>query len=74
MWEATDGCSKQYQCGTAMYFLSLLSLSFNVVIDRAIGTPGHGKDIIDGLNAVTKCFLQKQFCMTGTPEADSYKK
>ena len=74
MWKTTDGCSKQYHCGTAMYFLSLLAFSFNIVIDRAICAPGHGKDIVDELNAVTKCFLQKQFCMIGTPEADNYEK
>ena len=61
MWEDTDGCSKQYQCGTAMYFLSLLAVSFNVFVDRAIGAPGHGKDCVDGLNAVMKRFLQKSF-------------
>ena len=52
----------------------MLAFSFNIVVDRAIGVPGHGKDIIDRLNAVMKCFLQKQFCMTGTPEVDSYGK
>ena len=56
-----------------MYFLSLLAFSFNIVIDRAICAPGHEKDIVDGLNAVMKCFLQKQFCMIGTPEADNYE-
>ena len=74
MWEDMDGCSKQYQCGTAMYFLSMLAFSFNIVNDRAIGAPGHRKDIIDGLNAVTKHFLQKQFCMTCTLETDSNDK
>ena len=58
MLETTDGCLKQYHCGTAMYFLSLLASSFNVVMNRAIGAPGHRKDIVDGLNAVTKYFFK----------------
>ena len=51
VWDDTDGCGKQYRCGTAMYLLSVLASTYGIVIDRAIGAPGHGKDIVDGLNA-----------------------
>eukprot|EP00957_Ditylum_brightwellii_P187536 14281820-Ditylum_brightwellii.AAC.1 len=34
---------KQYRCAAAMYFWSLISVRFNIVLDRALGTPGHGK-------------------------------
>ena len=27
---------------------------FNVIIDRAVGVFGHGKDVVGGLNAVDK--------------------
>lgn len=57
MWDDTDGCAKQYRCGTALLFLSLLACTCNITIDRAIGAPGHGKDIVDGLNATDKAFL-----------------
>lgn len=36
--------------------LSVLSYAFGISIDRAIGAPGHGKDIVDGLNAQDKVF------------------
>mmetsp|Transcript_86996 Transcript_86996/g.261346 ORF Transcript_86996/g.261346 Transcript_86996/m.261346 type:complete len:95 (-) Transcript_86996:587-871(-) len=49
--------------------LSVLSYAFGISIDRAIGAPGHGKDIVDGLNAQDKVFLRKKMCMIGTPEA-----
>ena len=39
----SDGCSKQYRCGTALYLLSVLSSQFGVTFDRMIGAPGHGK-------------------------------
>jgi hypothetical protein len=39
----TDGCCKQYRCGTSIYLNSLLSSEHGVVIDQAIGAPGHGK-------------------------------
>ena len=70
VWDDTDGCGKQYRCGTALYLLSVLAGRFGIVIDRAIGAPGHGKDIVDGLNATDKVYLKKAMCMVGTPEAD----
>eukprot|EP00957_Ditylum_brightwellii_P148177 11282311-Ditylum_brightwellii.AAC.1 len=59
LWEETDGCAKQYKCATAMYLLLLTSVRFNIVIDRAVGAPGHGQDIVDGLNATDKLFLKE---------------
>ena len=70
LWDDTDGCGKQYRCAKALYLLSLLSVHFHVAIDRAIGAPGHGKDIIDALNAIDKQFLRAKMCMIGTPEAN----
>ena len=72
--DGTDGCAKQYRCATAMYLLSLLASKYKVVIDRAIGAPGHGKSKIDGLNAVDKRFLRSCMCMIGMPEANDGEK
>ena len=44
----------QYRCGTAFYFLSALSATHKVAISKAIGAPGHGKCIVDGINGNTK--------------------
>jgi len=74
VWDDTDGCSKQYRCGTAMYLVSVLAAHFGIVIDRAIGAPEHGKDLVDGLNATDKVYLRKMMCMVGTPEANDGKK
>ena len=60
IWESTDGCCKQYRCGASLYFLSLLSSNFNINIDRMIGAPGHGKDIVDAINACDKRYLKEQ--------------
>ena len=60
----TDGCAKQYRCGNALFFLSILSQKYKVVIDRAIAAPGHGKSIIDGLNAVDKTHLRQRMMMS----------
>ena len=66
----TDGCAKQYRSGNALYLMNVLCLKFNMVIDRAIGAPGHGKSIIDGLNAVDKHYLKKVMCMSGCNRSD----
>jgi hypothetical protein len=53
----------------------MLSSKFQIAIDRAIGASGHGKYVVDGLNATDKHFLQGRRCMIGTPEsADSEKR
>jgi hypothetical protein len=69
--EDTDGCAKQYRSATALYLLSMLALQFNVVIDRAVGAPGHGKDVVDGLNAVDKRFLRNAMFRILNPEETS---
>ena len=40
---STDGCAKQYKCSTAIYLMSMLAKSFDIVVDRALGAPGHGE-------------------------------
>ena len=74
LYDETDGCGNQYYCGTAIYLLIVLVLQYGIVIDRAIGDPGHGKDIVDGLNATDKHFLQGKMCIIGSPEANDGKK
>ena len=59
IWEVTDGCAKQYRCATAIYLMSTVSQQFDVVIDRSIEAPGHGKGEVDGFGAVDKQFLYK---------------
>ena len=54
-----DGAAKQYRCANALYYLSWLATKYNISIERAICAPGHGKDVVDGLNAVDKHYLKK---------------
>jgi hypothetical protein len=66
----TDGCAKQYRSATALYLLSLIAVTYGIVYDRAIGAPGHGKDEVDGLNAVDKRFITEKMSLVVTPEAN----
>ena len=47
-----------------------LSKSYQIVLDRAVDTPGHGKDVVDGFNAVEKRYLATCLRMRSTPEKD----
>jgi hypothetical protein len=68
VFDDTDGCSKQYRSGTALFLLTLLAVTHGVIIDRAVGAPGHGKDEVDGLNAVDKQFIAKKMSQATMPE------
>ena len=71
MWDQTDGCVKQYRCSIAYYLMSYLSKSYQIVLDRAVDTPGHGKDVVDGFNAVQKIYVATCLRMRSTPEKDN---
>jgi len=48
----------------------MLALKFDIVIDCAVGAPGHGKDVVDGLNAVDKRFLRTAMMRILNPEEE----
>ena len=48
----------------------MLATKYHVTINRAIGAPGHGKDVVDALNAVDKEFLKKMMCRIAAPDED----
>ena len=50
--------------------MSYLSTSYQIVLDRAVDTPCHGKDVVDGFNSVQKRFLATCLRMRSTPEKD----
>ena len=70
MQDQIDGCAKQYCCSIAYYLMSYLSKSYQIVLDRAVDTPGNGKDVVDGFNAVQKRYLATFLRMRSIPEKD----
>ena len=48
--------------------MSYLSTSYQIFLDRAVDTPGHGKYVVDGFNAVQKRYLASCLRMLSTPE------
>ena len=57
IWENTDGCAEQYRCASALYLMSVISHTYSLIIDRGISAPGHGKEVVDVLNAVGKRYI-----------------
>ena len=42
--------------------MSVMSQCYSVIIYRGISSPGHGKEVVDGLNAVDKsCIYQLMY-------------
>ena len=70
MWDQTYGCANQYRCSIAYYLMSYLSTSYQIVLDRAVDTPVHEKDVVDGFSAVQKRYLATCLRMRSTPEKD----
>ena len=50
LWESSDGFVEQYSCETALYLFSMMVHRYNIIIDRGVGAPGHGREVVDGLN------------------------
>ena len=55
--ENTDSCADQYKCATSLYLMSVLSQRHLIIFYGGRSTPVHGKEVVGGLNAITKRFL-----------------
>ena len=54
--------------------MSVISQTYSLIIDRGISAPGHGKEVVDGLNAVDKRYiyqLMSKVQLTGSIRFDS---
>ena len=74
VWEYTDGCAKQYMFALAVYLMTVLSYSYGTIMDREINSPGHGKNVVDGLNATGKRYLKEQMELIGKSESKDASK
>ena len=57
IWENTDGCEEQYMCASTLYLMSVFSQCYSIIIDRGISAPGHGKEVVDGINYIDKLYI-----------------
>ena len=57
IWENNHGFDEQYRCASALYLMSVIPQCQSIIIDRGISANGHGKEVVDGLNAVDKRYI-----------------
>ena len=50
----------------------MLSQAFSIIIDRGISALGYGREVVDGLNAISKRFLLQLIPTLKLPGANSY--
>ena len=72
IWENTDGRADQYRSATALYLLSMLAHTYNIIIDSGVGASGHGIKVVDGLNANDRQFLSMLMKTVQLPDAADY--
>ena len=57
--------------------MSVMSQTYFIIIDSGISAPGHGKEVVDGLNAVDKSYiyqLMSKVQLPGSVRFDSHIK
>ena len=57
IWENTDVCADQYRCASTLYLLSVMLQFYSIIVDHGISAPGHGKEAVDGMNAIYKSYI-----------------
>ena len=58
VWEDTDGSAKQYRCSLDIYSMTVLYSSSVIILDSAINAPGHGNNVVDGINVTDKLYFK----------------
>ena len=48
-----------------IYLMTFLSSLYGIIIDRSINSPGHGKNVVDGINDTDKLYLKKKMELLG---------
>ena len=57
IWGNTDGFVEQYRCASSLYLISVMSQCYSVIIDHGKNSPGHDKEVVNGINAIDKMYI-----------------
>ena len=61
----------QYCRVNVLYLLSMLAHAYNTIIDRGVGAPGHGREVVGGLSYTEKWFISILIITVQLPSAAS---
>ena len=53
----TDGCTKEYRCASVLCLMSVISQCYYIISEKGITAPGHGEEVVDGINAADNCYI-----------------
>ena len=57
-----------------LFFFFSVAFIQDIIIDCMVGAPGHGKGVVDGLNAVDKTYLRSYMSKISQPGVETPKK
>ena len=63
---------EQYIFATALYLLSFLAHTYNIIIESGVGAPVHGREAVNCLNGTGKRFLSMLTTTVQLPGAAAY--
>ena len=72
--ENTDICVNKYICATAIYLLSILEHTYNIIIDHGVLSLRHSRELVHGLNFPEKKSLSMLMTTMQLPGATGYEK
>ena len=72
--ENTDGCAEHYRRATAFNLFSMLLQEYSIIIDHGISVLGHGREVVDDLNAIEKRFILQLMSTVQLPSGKRYHK
>ena len=52
--------------------MSVMSQCYSVIIDCGISAPGHGKEVVNGLNSIGKCYIYQLISNVQLPGSTLY--
>ena len=73
-WKDTDGCTKKYRCSLAIFLITVLSYSYDIIMDCSVNAPGLENNSVDGLNAIDKRYLNGKIERIGKLESNKTSK
>ena len=52
--------------------MSIMSQCYSIIIDRFISAPGHGKEVLHGINAIDKCYIYQLMSTVKLPGSNRF--
>ena len=71
-WYNIYGCVDQYWYVTALDLISVLAHEYNIITDSCVVSPGHGREVVGGLNDTDKRLISILTTTAELPGVASY--